>query len=62
MACNDDRGREVLEACRAAEIRVPEELAVIGVDNDELLCELADPQQFPVGQGPGRVADSQDGK
>jgi LacI family transcriptional regulator len=43
MACNDDRGREVLEACRAAEIRVPEELAVIGVDNDELLCELSDP-------------------
>ena len=43
MACNDDRGREVLEACRAANVRVPEELAVIGVDNDELLCELADP-------------------
>ena len=43
MACNDDRGREVLEACRVAEIRVPEELAVIGVDNDELLCELATP-------------------
>lgn len=43
MACNDDRGREVLEACRAAGIRVPEEIAVIGVDNDELLCELADP-------------------
>jgi LacI family transcriptional regulator len=43
MACNDDRGREVLEACRAAGIRVPEELAVIGVDNDELLCEVADP-------------------
>ncbi|MCH5372931.1 MAG: DNA-binding transcriptional regulator [Planctomycetes bacterium] len=43
MACNDDRGREVLEACRIASIRVPEELAVIGVDNDELLCELSDP-------------------
>jgi len=43
MACNDDRGREVLEACRVAEVRVPEELAVIGVDNDELLCELATP-------------------
>lgn len=43
MACNDDRGRQVLEACRAAGIRVPEEAAVIGVDNDELLCELSDP-------------------
>lgn len=43
MACNDDRGRQVLEACRAAAIRVPEDIAVIGVDNDELLCDLADP-------------------
>jgi LacI family transcriptional regulator len=43
MACNDDRGREVLEACRSSGIRVPEELAVVGVDNDELLCDLADP-------------------
>jgi LacI family transcriptional regulator len=43
MACNDDRGREVLEACRDAGLRVPEEVAVVGVDNDELLCELSDP-------------------
>ncbi len=43
MACDDDRGREVLEACRLASVQVPEEIAVIGVDNDELLCELADP-------------------
>jgi LacI family transcriptional regulator len=43
MACNDDRGREVLEACRAAQIEVPEEIAVIGVDNDSLLCDLASP-------------------
>ncbi len=43
MACNDDRGRQLLEACREAAILVPEQLAVIGVDNDELLCDLADP-------------------
>ncbi len=43
MACNDDRGRGVLEACRMAGVCVPEEVAVIGIDNDELLCELADP-------------------
>lgn len=43
MACDDDRGREVLAACRDAGLRVPEEVAVVGVDNDELLCELADP-------------------
>jgi LacI family transcriptional regulator len=43
MAANDDRGRDVLEACRAANLGVPEEVAVVGVDNDSLLCELANP-------------------
>jgi len=41
MACNDQRGREVLDACNLAEIAVPEEISVIGIDNDELLCELS---------------------
>jgi LacI family transcriptional regulator len=43
FADNDNRGRQVLEACRAAGVIVPLEVAVIGVDNDELLCELATP-------------------
>jgi LacI family transcriptional regulator len=43
MACNDSRGQEVLSACRIAGIGVPEDVAVIGVDNDELFCELSEP-------------------
>lgn len=43
MACNDWRARHVLEAARQLNRRVPEEVAVIGVDNDELTCEMADP-------------------
>lgn len=43
MACNDDRGRQVLDACRTAGVKVPLQAAVVGVDNDELLCELAMP-------------------
>ena len=43
MACFDIVGRQVLEACRLVGAAVPDEVAVIGVDNDELLCELADP-------------------
>lgn len=43
MVCNDPRGQLVLEACRRARVAVPEEAAVIGVDNDEPLCEIADP-------------------
>jgi LacI family transcriptional regulator, galactose operon repressor len=43
MACNDDRGQHVTEACKQAELNVPEEVAVVGVDNDKLVCELTDP-------------------
>jgi LacI family transcriptional regulator len=43
MACYDIRGREVLNVCRQLGVAVPDEVAVIGVDNDELLCDLADP-------------------
>lgn len=43
MACNDDMGRSILEACKSADISVPEQIAVVGVDNDQLTCELTDP-------------------
>lgn len=43
MACNDMRGQQVLNACRALGVAVPDEVAVIGVDNDEVLCTLSDP-------------------
>lgn len=43
MACYDIRGRQVLDACRRAGISVPDQVAVVGVDNDELLCDLSDP-------------------
>ena len=51
MAANDNRGRQVLEACRAHGLRVPEDVAVIGVDNDELLCRLSSPMLSSVEQG-----------
>lgn len=43
MACYDFRGQQVLDACRRIGVAVPEEVAVIGVDNDDMLCELSDP-------------------
>lgn len=39
MAAMDLRAKQVLDTCRLAEIRVPDELMVIGVDNDETICE-----------------------
>lgn len=43
MACNDDRARQVAEGCRMRGIRVPDEVAILGVDNDEQVCRSANP-------------------
>ncbi len=43
MACNDIRGQQVMKSCRQLSLLVPDEVAVVGVDNDEVLCELSDP-------------------
>ncbi len=43
LVCSDQRGPQLLEACRRAGVVVPDEVAVISVDNDEPLCEVCDP-------------------
>lgn len=43
MACYDIKAQQLLDVCRELRIAVPEEVAVIGVDNDPLLCGLANP-------------------
>ena len=43
FACNDDRGQHILEVCKMIDIKVPEEVAVIGVDNDPMICDIGDP-------------------
>lgn len=43
FACYDIRGQQLLEVCRKEAVRVPDEVAVIGHHDDELLCELCDP-------------------
>ena len=43
MACNDICGRQVLNACLNRAIAVPADVAVIGVGNNEGVCESVDP-------------------
>lgn len=43
MACNDDRAQDVTEACKIAGLHVPHDVAVLGVDNDDLVCDLTNP-------------------
>ena len=43
LACYDAAARTILEVCRDLNLLVPEQVAVLGVDNDEVLCDLCDP-------------------
>jgi LacI family transcriptional regulator len=55
MAATDERGLEVLQACRRAGVLVPDEVAVLGVDNDEFLCNLSDPPMSSISPNAQRV-------
>ena len=44
FAANDDCGYDVIEFCHAHRIRVPEDAAVLGINNDTLICENCHPQ------------------
>jgi LacI family transcriptional regulator, galactose operon repressor len=54
MACNDDRARMVAEICRIRNIRVPDEIAILGVDNDEQVCRSANPPLSSIELATGR--------
>jgi LacI family transcriptional regulator len=55
MASNDDRGHQVLDACRRAGLNVPDEVAVVGVDNDTNLCSLCTPPLSSIDTNPSAV-------
>jgi LacI family transcriptional regulator len=65
MACNDVRGRQVLEASTLGDMPVPYEVAVVGADDDQLLCDLSHPSlssvAFNVKQAGCRAAELLDG-
>ena len=44
FAVTDYRARQVLDACRQVDLRVPQQVAVIGVDNEEVICAHVQPQ------------------
>lgn len=43
MAACDTTALEVVEACKRAKLAVPQQVSILGVDNDELLCEFDSP-------------------
>lgn len=43
FAAHDPLGRSLAEACREAGIRIPESIGILGVNNDQLVCEMTYP-------------------
>ncbi|TWT79948.1 Xylose operon regulatory protein [Planctomycetes bacterium CA13] len=55
FCANDGRAQHVLEACSRAELLVPEEVAVLGVDNDSIIGPLCDPTLSSIEINPEEV-------
>ncbi len=43
LTCNDNQGRTLTSVCNRAELRIPEDVSILGVDNDAVLCQLCSP-------------------
>ena len=48
MACDDNQGNILLQACELCGINVPFDVAIIGVDNDEILCNMSNPSMSTI--------------
>ena len=55
MACKDDRGIQVIDAARHIGRRVPDELAIISVDNDPYFCDMATPPMTSIATDSERI-------
>ena len=53
LACDDNRAYYIIEAAKLAggeDMRIPEDIMVLGIDNDESLCQLCSPQLSSLNQ------------
>jgi LacI family transcriptional regulator len=55
FVCNDIRGQQILNACQAVDLCIPDDLGVIGVDDDGTLCQLCEPPLSSVRPDAARV-------
>jgi len=55
MACSDEFGIHILESSQIAGIKVPQEIAVLGVDNDEFICNICYPPMSSIDQNPQMI-------
>lgn len=55
LACDDHHGLQVLDAARRAGVAVPDQVAVVGINNDPVICQLAFPPMSSIDPGGPRI-------
>jgi LacI family transcriptional regulator len=55
LVCTDEYAAQVVEACRAVGLHVPHEVAMVGVDNDDVYCELLNPPLTSIAHAAQRI-------
>ncbi len=55
LCANDDRAASILETCHMSGYGVPEDVSVIGVDDDQYVCELQNPPLSSVRMAPDQA-------
>lgn len=44
FAADDNMAQKIVEQCHVLDIKIPQDLSVLGVDNDEITCQLSFPE------------------
>jgi len=55
LTCHDDKGQQLIDACGRIKLIVPDEIAILGIDNDPFLCNLSSPQLSSIDVYPERI-------
>lgn len=50
MACDDNQAKHITEICSLIGINIPNEISLLGVDNDKMICLLSDPPISSINQ------------
>lgn len=56
LCCNDDFGKILVNACAVGGLKIPYEIAVLGIDNDELLCNIIHPNLSSIARNHAKAA------
>lgn len=56
LCCNDDFGQMLINACSMGGLKVPHEVAILGIDNDELLCNITYPKLSSISRNHTKTA------